>query len=64
MMMMMMIRINVNIGGVGVGGLDSLMTRPLPGDPSPSLGWPSASWKGDDDHQNHVEHIDKYGDHH
>ena len=57
----------MNIGGVGVGGLDSLMTPLLPGDPSPSLGWPSAGWGGDDDtsHYGHhyVEHINEDGDH-
>ena len=48
----------MNIGGVGIGGLDSVMTPLLPGDPSPSLGWPSARWRGDDDtsHPHHVEH--------
>ena len=39
----------MNIGGVGIGGLDSVMTPLLPGDPSPSLGWPSAGWGSDDD---------------
>ena len=41
--MMRLMKMNVNSGGVGVGGLDSVMTPLLPGDPSPSLGWPSAS---------------------
>ena len=48
-MMMRLMKMNMNIGGVGVGGLDSVMTPLLPGDPSPSLGWPSAGWGGDDD---------------
>ena len=37
---------DVSAGVVGLGGLDSVMTRLLPRDPSPLPAWPSASLWG------------------
>ena len=40
---------NVNIGGVGVGGLDSLMTPPAPWRPFTITGLAFSQWRSDDD---------------